>query len=334
VAERLNVPLYTELSQLPCEVRAVSLAVPTALHRTVGTSLLRSGRDVLVEKPIASSVDEADELIAAATGGRVLMVGHLERFNPALQRLEGLLRHPLFIESHRLAPFTPRGSDVDVVLDLMIHDIDIVLNIVRAEPVEIHAAGVPVITPSVDIANARIAFADGCVANITASRVSAEKLRKVRVFQPDAYISIDFLRRSADIVRRAPAVAQNAGDPAAASLPRLTDGVPAGAASYASPALRLVREEVAFEEEEDALALEIDAFLHAVLERGAPPVSGRDGRRALAVATKIVDQIRDSAELAYAHGRAAAGGSPGHLGRSAADRTDSPVTGSAEEVGA
>jgi predicted dehydrogenase len=276
VADRLHVPLYADLAELPAEVRAVSVAVPTPLHHLVGSRLMRSGRDVLIEKPIASSPAEADELIALAeAGGRVLQVGHLERFNPAIRSLAGLLREPRFIESHRLAPFNPRGSDVDVVLDLMIHDIDIILNIVRADPASIHAAGVPVITDTVDIANARIEFEDGCVANITASRVSAQKLRKIRVFQPDAYVSIDYLRHSATIVRRVGAGAGAMGGAVA--------GGPVGA---------IVREEVAFADEEtDALTLEIDAFLRAVAERSVPPVSGRDGRRALAVAEKIVEQI-------------------------------------------
>ena len=281
LAERLGVPLYGDVAELPAEVRAASVAVPTHLHHGVACALLRSGRDVLVEKPIAASPGEADELIEAAdAGGRILQVGHLERFNPAIRRLRGVLREPRFIESHRLAPWNVRGTEVDVVLDLMIHDLDIILNLVRSDPVSIHAAGVPVISGSVDIANARIAFADGCVANITASRVSAQRMRKIRVFQPDAYVSIDFLRRSAAIVRR---VAGN-GSPAATveREPWLED---------------LVREQVEFEDEEsDALALEIDAFLQAVVERSEPPVTGRDGRRALAVADAIVRSIGEGLE--------------------------------------
>lgn len=275
VGERLEVPIYADLEDLPAAVRAVSIAVPTPLHHAVGARLLRLGKDVLIEKPIAASRAEADELISLAEAGRrILQVGHLERFNPAVRRLRGFLRDPRFIESHRLAPFRSRGSDVDVVLDLMIHDIDIVLDLVRAEPAEIRASGVPVISGRVDIANARIEFAGGCVANITASRVSVEKLRKIRVFQPDAYVSIDYLRRCATIVRRLP-----------------SSGAPDGGPGAAEDAI--VREQVTFEgdEEVDALALEIDAFLEAVIERSDPAVSGRDGRRALAVAERIVEQI-------------------------------------------
>jgi predicted dehydrogenase len=280
-AERLGVPWLPDWTALPSAVTAVSVAVPTHLHETVGRGLLESGRDVLLEKPIAASLAEADALIASAERhGRLLQVGHLERFNPAVRRLAPFLREPRFIESHRLAPWNVRGTDVDVVLDLMIHDIDIILNIVRSEAVAIHAAGVPVISHSVDIANARLQFADGCVANITASRVSADKMRKIRVFQPNAYVSIDFLRRSAAVARRRiDTEPREVQEPVAA-----LDG---GAA--------IVREEVSFEDDEaDALALEIDAFLQAVASRSEPAVSGRDGRRALEVANRITEQIRGS----------------------------------------
>lgn len=274
VAERLKVPLYTDLDYLPSEVSAVSVAVPTPLHHSVGARLLRLGKDVLMEKPIASYPAEADDLIALAeANGLILQIGHLERFNPALRKLDGLLSEPRFIESHRLAPFNARGSDVDVVRDLMIHDIDIILNIVRSNPTSIMAAGAPVISGNVDIANARIEFENGCVANITASRVSAGKLRKMRIFQPNAYFSIDYLRHSAIIVRRVPP--HNSIDTEGAEFEDI-----------------IVREERAFGEEgEDALSLEIDAFLHSVIERSVPAVSGRDGRRALMVAETIIEQI-------------------------------------------
>ncbi len=287
-AERLGVPWLADWRGLPREVRAVSVAVPTQLHHAVARGLLEAGRDVLVEKPIAASLAEADALIRAAeASGRVLQVGHLERFNPAIRRLEGFLTDPRFIESHRLAPWNVRGTDVDVVLDLMIHDIDIILSIVRSDPVAIHAAGVPVMSGSVDIANARIEFDDGCVANITASRVSAQKMRKIRVFQPNAYVSIDFLRRSAVIVRRHARAPDGllANAPSGTVLAALPDG-------EGGPGLAIVREEVSFEDEgTDALALEIDAFLEAVARGAAPPVTGRDGRRALEVANRIMEQI-------------------------------------------
>jgi predicted dehydrogenase len=292
LADRLGVPWLTDCAELPPDVRAVSVAVPTHLHHSVGCGLLRSGRDVLVEKPIAASLAEADDLVAAAeSSGRVLQVGHLERFNPVIRRLEGFLTEPRFIESHRLAPWNVRGTDVDVVLDLMIHDIDIILSIVRSGPVAIHAAGVPVISGSVDIANARIEFDDGCVANITASRVSAQKMRKIRVFQPSAYVSIDFLRHSAAIVRRHVRASDGAleGMPSGTTLAALPEG-------EHGPAVAIVRDEVSFAEDgSDALALEIDAFLEAVKQRAEPAVTGRDGRRALEVANRIVEQIGRSA---------------------------------------
>ncbi|MFN2431928.1 MAG: Gfo/Idh/MocA family oxidoreductase [Gemmatimonadota bacterium] len=292
VARRLGVPLLAHVAELPEGVRAVSVAVPTPLHREVAGHLLEKGRDVLLEKPIAASVAEADELVALAeANGRVLQVGHLERFNPAVRKLGGLLRGARFIESHRLAPFHARGSDVDVVLDLMIHDLDIILSIVRADPVEVHAAGVAVITPSVDIANARIAFEGGCVANVTASRVSAEKLRKIRVFQPDAYVSIDYLGRSATVVRRG-------GEPGAQARTGGASAPPERPPNEGDALAGIVRERVTFadEEGEDALALEVDAFLRAVRDRSEPVVSGRDGRRAVAVAGRIVEQIEAGLE--------------------------------------
>jgi predicted dehydrogenase len=288
VAERLGVPLLPSAHELPTDVRAVSVAVPTALHHAVAAPLLRSGRDVLLEKPIAASLAEADDLIALAeAGGRVLQVGHLERFNPAIRRLAGILADPRFIESHRLAPFAGRGTDVDVVRDLMIHDLDIILTLVRRDPVEIRASGVAVISPAPDIANARIEFEGGCVANVTASRVSAAKLRKIRVFQPDAYVSIDYLERCAVVVRRSDA---GPGVLGGAGAPLRTSVLPV-------PGLegRVTRERVAFDDEEgDTLALEIDAFLTAVQRRSDPVVSGREARRALAVAEAILAQIEGS----------------------------------------
>lgn len=328
VARRLGVPLYTDLSQLPPEVRAASVAVPTALHHGVAGELLRAGRDVLIEKPIAASPAEADDLIAVAdAGGRVLMVGHLERFNPALLKLADLLRGARFIESHRLAPFNLRGSDVDVVRDLMIHDIDIILSLVRCAPVSIRAAGVAVVSDSVDIANARLEFEDGCIANVTASRVSAEKLRKIRVFQPEAYVSIDFLRRSAAIIRRRSGgrkgarsrvcVGRNEADGTVPDerLDRARAAPPSsGVDGERPPSLAdlIVREEIAFDSDEsgDALALEIEAFLAAVAGRTEPPVTGRDGRNALEVAERIVQQIEERAYTSVTASPSRTGGTP------------------------
>jgi len=212
-------------------------------------------------------VAEADELIGLAeANGLVLQVGHLERFNPAVKALQGVLNNPLFIESHRLAPFKPRGTDVNVVLDLMIHDIDILLSLVRHPIVNVNSVGLPVLSGEVDIANARLQFANGCVANVTASRASRETLRKIRIFQQDAYIAIDYQSRSIAIYRRQPGASQ---------IPGLPD---------------IVIEERSFAQS-DALRDEIEAFVTAVVEGTPPVVSGEDGKRALEVAMQISSRL-------------------------------------------
>ncbi|HXG63869.1 MAG TPA: Gfo/Idh/MocA family oxidoreductase, partial [Blastocatellia bacterium] len=224
---------------------------------------------VLVEKPIARTLEEADEMIEAARrGNAVLQVGHLERFNPAVTAASQIVTRPLFFEAHRLSVFTPRSLDVDVVMDLMIHDIDVVLSLVRSEVAEIRAAGVPILTPKVDIANARVEFANGCVANLTASRVSAERVRKIRFFQPRQYISIDYYAQEASIV----SVSQQSGKP-----------------DFASRMLPVERDE--------PLRVEIESFLDAVA--GAPvKTSGAEARRALALALGIAEKIAEHAERA------------------------------------
>ncbi len=259
-------------------VRAASVAVPTSAHHAVVRDLLHAGIDVLVEKPIAPLVSDADDLIAIARErGRVLQVGHLERFNPVVQAAEGRVDRPLFAEVQRMGPYTQRASDVDVVLDLMIHDLDLLLHWVR-EPVRfVHAVGVALVTGNVDIANARIEFDGGCVANVTASRVSVERTRKIRLFQPAGYWSLDLDKKSASGFRRE---AGGAIEPACLDI---VDG--------------------------DALALEIASFLDRVRDRRAPAVSGTDGRNALELAHRIVtsmDEHRDrvSRRLARPEGSA------------------------------
>ena len=238
----------------------VSIVVPTEQHHAVARACLEAGAHILVEKPVTRTLEEAEDLIRlAAAQGRIFQVGHVERFNPAVLALQEVLRDPLFIESYRLASFKPRGTDVDVVLDLMIHDIDIILNLVRSEIKDVRPIGYPVLTDEVDIGHARLEFANGCVANVTASRVSDKALRKVRVFQPDAYLSIDL------------------HNPKFVCWRRLRDG--AGAA-------RLASEEKAFPPT-DLLLEEIRAFVAAVRGGTAPVVSGSDGKRALEVALRI-----------------------------------------------
>ena len=238
----------------------VSIVVPTEAHYSVARACLEAGAHILVEKPVTRTLEEADELIRlAAAKARVVQVGHVERFNPAVLALRQVLEKPLFVESYRLASFKPRGTDVDVVLDLMIHDIDIILNLVQSEIADVRPIGFPVLTDEVDIGHARLEFANGCVANVTASRVSDKAMRKVRVFQQDAYLSIDL------------------HNPKFGCWRRLRDG---------GGAPRLASEEKTFPPA-DLLLEEVRAFVTAVREGAPPVVSGADGKRALEVALRI-----------------------------------------------
>ncbi len=258
VAQEVGCGAHADYRELLRDVDAVSVAVPTELHYPVVRDCLAAGVHVLVEKPITSGVTEADALIALAREkGRVLQVGHLERFNPAWLATLPRIQAPRFIEAHRLAPFKPRGIDVSVVLDLMIHDLDLILSVVPSPVTEVRASGTSVLTEGIDIGNARIEFADGCVANLTASRVSAGSLRKMRLFLKDRYLSVDFGTRQASAARRSP-------DP---QQPILVEEIPV------TPG--------------DALEREIAAFAAAVRQGGPVPVSGEDGRRALALALEI-----------------------------------------------
>jgi len=267
LAGELGVTPLTDVDALPARIEAASVAVPTREHESVAGALLDRGVHVLVEKPIAATVAQARRLIELAAARRcVLQVGHLERFNAAILALADVLGAPLFIECNRLAPFKPRGTDVDVILDLMIHDIDLIQELVGAPLERVDAVGVPVFSSRDDIANARLHFATGCVVNVTASRVSLKSERRMRIFQRDAYISIDFGERRASIARRGPG--------------EMFPGVP-----------DVALEQRSFEDN-DALGLEIEAFLGAV--RGARPVAvtGADGLRALESAIRITEGLR------------------------------------------
>jgi predicted dehydrogenase len=256
-----------EVGELHGLVDCASVAVPTALHREVGIALLEAGIDVLVEKPIAATLGEARELVRVADeGGRILQVGHLERFNPAIRALAPILTHPRFLECHRLATFIERGTDVDVVLDLMIHDLDVILSIVPSTVASVEAVGVPVITNTPDIANARIRFENGTIANVTASRVSGRRERKLRIFQPDAYIHIDYGEKRLRLFRRG-------------------EAPPGGLAP-----IDVEEREVPAD---DALAEEIRAFLDAVRSRQPPLVSGREGLRAVELAYQIREKLEE-----------------------------------------
>jgi predicted dehydrogenase len=254
-------PAFADVKELFGRVDAAIVAVPTRAHAEVGCALLDAGIDVLVEKPVAPDLNSARRLTDAADrNGRILQVGHLEQFNPSVRALRNAATLPLFFEIHRMSVFTRRSLDVDVVLDLMIHDIDILLSIVRAMPTEVRAAGIRILSPKVDIANVRLAFGNGCVANLTASRVSTEKIRKLRLFQPEEYISLDYTRQ--DIARIS---------------------VRGGEVGFDSLSV----------EHEEPLRLELESFLQCVRTRQQPVVTGADATRALEVCLEILDKIEE-----------------------------------------
>jgi predicted dehydrogenase len=258
--------VYPSLADLAGKVDAAVVAVPTAAHADVGCALLESGIDVLVEKPIAADLASARRLVdTAARTGRILHVGHLERLNPAIAALKKLMTLPLFFEIHRLSLFSPRSLDVDVVLDLMIHDLDIVLDLVGALPEEIRAAGISILSDKVDIANVRLAFPGGCIANLTASRVSTERVRKLRLFQPHQYISLDYQKQEA--------VAFTVS----------------GSQQIGFQPLSVSKDE--------PLRLEIESFLEAVQNRSRPPVAGEEGLRALEIGLAILGKIKEHGKL-------------------------------------
>ena len=259
VAAKCGTRVLENLEALRGAVDCVSLAVPTSLHHRLARQLLGDGIDVLVEKPMTETVAEGRELVElAARLGRILQVGHLERFNPAIRALAEIVTQPRFIECHRLAPFVERGTDVDVILDLMIHDLDIILSLVRSELVAVEAVGIPVLSETTDIANARLRFESGCIANVTASRVTLKRERKLRLFQSDTYVSVDYSKKHVQVVRR-----------------------------------RIVGGHAEFDVEErdldagDALFAEIEHFVASVRTRSTPLVDGGAALRALEVAHQI-----------------------------------------------
>lgn len=261
---------FSHYADLFGKVDAVSIACPTTLHAEIGEAFLKQGVHVLVEKPIARSLEDADRLIRAAEdNGRVLQVGHLERFNPAVVELRRIVRRPRFFEAHRMGLFSPRSLDIDVILDLMIHDLDIIGLLVPSPVESLTAVGIAILTDRIDIANTRIQFADGCVANVTASRVSMEKIRKLRLFQKQEYISLDYTRQ----------------DVAIFSLDRRPEGgIPDIVSRKLTP------------EKREPLQEELCSFLNAVRGKGPVECTGEDGRKALALALRILEQ----AEMAQA----------------------------------
>lgn len=270
IAEQYKTRAFASIEDLASAVEAASVVVPPSKHFEAARRLLEHGVHVLVEKPITESTREAEDLVALADkANRILQVGHVERFNPVLTVLENILTKPRFIEAHRLAPyppprpgFAPRGTEVSVVLDLMIHDLEIILHLVQSEVVHLHAVGVPVLSTSEDIANVRLSFANGCVANVTASRISPEALRKIRIFQEDAYISLDYRNQSGEIYRKL--------------------------------GFRIEKKDVPIEKDEPLLR-ELSSFVTCVREHITPRVGGRQAVNALKLAVQIVQKIREGA---------------------------------------
>ncbi len=288
IAEEFQVTPFHHLPDLLQQIDAASIVVPTVNHFEITRACLEQGVHCLVEKPITSTLEEADQLIALANKhSLILQVGHIERFNPALLALDGFELKPMFVESHRLASFNPRGTDVAVVLDLMIHDIDIILHLVKSPVKHIDASGVAVITRQVDIANARIQFENGCVANITASRISQKAMRKMRLFQRNSYIGVDFLQKFSEVYRLV-----NSADyqPQPNQIP-----IELGQIDQHSQPKKIVYERRQVEEA-NALKLELLSFLDSIQQQKRPAVSGEDGREALRVAIEITGKIKQQLE--------------------------------------
>lgn len=274
VARKVSTQAFFDYRNLIDQVDAVSIVVPTSEHYRVARDFLEAGVHVLVEKPITSTVEEARELIRLARNKkRILQVGHIERFNTAVIKLREILTKPGFIECHRLGPYDPRVRDVGVVLDLMIHDIDIILQIVRSPIVSIDAVGVPILSEREDIANARIKFKDGCTANLTVSRVTPTRMRKIRIFQPNTYVSINYQKQSMEVYSREDIKGAREGEPRAQIVRRR---------------LRLKKEE--------PLKRELQHFVQCVRDGHEPEVTGEHGHNALGVAIQIVEQLQGNLE--------------------------------------
>lgn len=269
IADETGAVALPDHRELAGRVQLASVAVPSLAHYEIARDLMGAGIDVLLEKPMAATLAEARELSSIAHGcGRILQIGHLERFNPAIVRLRHLLKHPRFIECHRLAPFTERGTDVDVILDLMVHDLDVILSVTTASVSSVEAVGVAVLTDRIDVANARIRFADGLIANLNTSRVAPRKERKIRFFQSDAYISLDYEARRIQVYRKEP---------------------PPAGAPY--PVISAEQIEI---NEGDPLRDEIAAFVQSVQTRRAPAVDSAAGLRVMELSERIVEAIRDA----------------------------------------
>ena len=286
-AEKHGCAALSDPSELPGDLDAVSVAVPTVHHAAVAVPLLKRGIACLVEKPFAATLADGEAMVAAAReSGAVLATGHIERFNPAIAAVDGTTLRPRFLEVNRIAPFSFRSADVGVVLDLMIHDLDLILHLAGSEPVRVDAVGVPVLTAHEDIANARIEFANGCVADVTASRVGTKTERKLRLFSGDAYMVLDFALRQGWTYRKSPGLTLEKVMALKAGAKNLADlkGAVFG---------DLLQVEPVHISESEPLKAELDSFLNAVRTKGRPVVSGEDGLRALRLALQVVDCIRE-----------------------------------------
>jgi predicted dehydrogenase len=271
IAGELGTLAFRDMDELLGQVEAVTVAVPTPVHAAVGLRALRHGVPVLMEKPLAATLAEADELIAEASRRQVqLQVGHIERYNRAIRAAEAYLDGPRYIESLRLAPFQPRGTDVAVVLDLMIHDLDLVLHLTGSVATEVRASGLPVLSPHLDIANARVEFANGAVALATASRVARERVRRLRLFQPNGYFSLDLATGGGEFMRVRAGWQPGTGRELADVVERIELAAP----------------------EADALSLELQSFVHAVRGEHEVVVRGEEGRAALELALRVADAVR------------------------------------------
>lgn len=281
-AKEYHCKAFDSLDELLANVKALSIATSTKTHHEIARKALSAGVDVLIEKPITATIEEAKDLVELARNKHCrIQVGHIERFNPALLALEKYQISPMFVESHRLAQFNPRGTDVDVVLDLMIHDIDVIMSLVKSSVGEIRANGMSVVSNSIDIANARLQFENGCVANVTASRISQKKMRKMRMFQKDAYISVDFSDGLAEVFRLL-----DADDPQTKStmmLGEIEAGIKKRKIVYEQPEIKEV----------NALKFELESFLDAIINGREPVVTGKEGMMALEVAQRIVETIKN-----------------------------------------
>lgn len=283
-----NVNVFEKLDELLNKVSAVTIAATTTAHHEIAKICLNKGIHIFVEKPITASIEEGEEIVALAKEKNLnLQVGHVERFNPALLCVEDYINNPMFIQSDRLAQFNPRGTDVAVVLDLMIHDIDIILSLVKSDVVKVDASGVSVVSDTFDIANARIEFANGAVANVTASRISTKKLRKMRLFQQDNYISLDFTTGTAEVYRLI-----HADEKPSSSF------ITYGEMGIGDKKKKLIYEQPEVKEV-NALHYEIKLFVDSVINKTQPKVTGEDGLKALKVADIIIKKIKDSQIPSY-----------------------------------